>query len=136
MGYNVLQQRLFKEFQLLSKDFMIEFDDDNYFYVKINRVPLVSGYSQRFTSVLIKIPKGYPTVAPEHFFLKKSLTYKGRTPAHMFKDNSFNELSKIGWAKFCVHPKKRAWRPSQNISKGDSLVSFLDLVRSVLDNRR
>jgi len=92
-------------------------------------------WSRSTATLLIKIPVDYPRTPPLHFFIKKGLTYKGTCPSHFFKDDSYNELSKYGWGKYCLHISGN-WRPSNNsnILNGDNLITYLELVKTVLDN--
>ena len=65
--------------------------------------------------------------------MNKELRYKGNNPSHFFRDNTFNEMANLGWGKYCIHIKGK-WAPSNNILDGDSLLSYLELIKVVLDN--
>ena len=42
-------------------------------------------------------------------------------------------MSGLGWGQYCLHIDEN-WIPSTNILDGDSLISYLELVKLVLDN--
>ena len=128
------EQRLLQEFQAISYHFQVHHDDANYSYLIINRVPLKQGFSQSSTSVLVAIPDDYPPVLPEHFFVKKSLMFLGRCPAHLHKDDEFNELSPKGWAKFELYLNNKTWEPWHIGFECDSLIAYLALIRTVLSS--
>lgn len=132
-GFDYRAQRITEEAKIISSRFPVEFDDDNFDYISVQNFPLNRSWSQPTTSMLIKIPEDYPSTPPVHFFMKQGLTYKGRCPSHYFKDNSFNELEEYGWGKYCIHVTG-SWCPTQNILDGDSLITYLELVKTVLDN--
>ena len=131
-GFDTRKQRVLKEASIVSKRYVLELDDENLDYFAVKKFPLNKHFSQSTTTLLIKIPAGYPETPPIHFFLKKGITYKGRHPSHYFEDHSFNELRNLDWSKYCIHLK--SWRPSSNILDGDSLITYLELIKTVLDN--
>ncbi len=55
-----------------------------------------------------------------------------KSPGHYFQDSGFNDLSNLGWSKFCLHTK--SWKPAVDIISGDSLITFLELIKLVFDN--
>lgn len=132
-GFNYRRKRINRELETLSSRFDIEADDENLEYFAVLDFLLNHGWSQPTTTLLTKIPQNYPQVPPVHFFMKKGLSYLGKNPSHFFRDNTFNELADLGWGKYCLHIEGK-WNPSNNILDGDSLLTFLELVKVVLDN--
>ena len=135
-AFDYRDKRILQEASVIRMRYPVKIDKDNLNYIMVKKFPLSRDYSQPTTSVFIEIPSGYPQVPPVHFYMKKSLTYKGRCPTHYFKEDSRvfnNKLSHLGWGKYCLHIKG-SWRPSSNILDGDSLITFLELIKTVLDN--
>jgi len=135
-GFDYKKKRILQEVSQISMRHPVQIDDNNLNYITVMKFNLNKHFSQRTTSLLIEIPSGYPQVPPIHFYMQKTLTYKGRCPTHYFKEDSSlfnNKLSHLGWGKYCLHIKG-SWRPSSNILDGDSLLTFLELIKTVLDN--
>jgi len=135
-GFDHKKKRILQEVSKISMRYPVQIDDNKLNYIMVMKFQLNRFFSQPTTSLLIKIPAGYPETAPTHFFMKKSLTYKGKCPEHYFKEDSSvfnNKLSHLGWGKYCLHIEG-SWRPSSNILDGDSLISFLELIKTVLEN--
>ncbi len=131
-GFDSKAVRLQTEITIISNRFPVLFDENNLNYISIKNFPLNSQFNFRKTTLLLKIPSQYPFTPPEHFYLKKGLLYKGKSPEHYFQDAGFNDLSKLGWSKFCLHTK--SWKPTTDILSGDSLITFLELIKLVFDN--
>lgn len=125
-------KRIQNEITIISSRFPVLFDEDNLNYVSIMNFPLNLHFNFRVTTLLIKIPNQYPFTPPEHFYLKKGLLYKGRPPEHYFQGAGFNDLDSHGWSKYCLHVT--SWKPSVDIISGDSLITFLELIKLVFDN--
>ena len=132
-GFDYRKERIHKEAEIISSRFVVEVDYENLNYILIRDFPLNKFWSQSTTPLLLKIPKEYPRTPPIHFFMRRSLSYKGSNPSHYFKDIGFNELADNGWGKYCLHIKG-SWRPSNNILDGDNLITYLELIKVVLDN--
>lgn len=131
-GYDARVVRLQKEITIMSHRFPILFDEDNLNFISITKFPLNPQFNFRTTTLLLKIPAQYPFTPPEHFYLKKGLLYKGEPPEHYFQNAGFNDLLNLGWSKFCLHTK--SWKPTADILSGDSLITFLELIKIVFDN--
>ena len=133
-GFDYRRKCIDKDLKLLSSRFDIEADNENLDYFAVLDFPLGPGWSRPTTTLLTKIPKDYPQVPPVHFFMKKGLSYKGKNPSHYFRDDSFNELADLGWGKYCLHIDGGWYYNNNNVLDGDSLHTFLELVKVVLDN--
>lgn len=131
-GYDSRVQRIQNEMTIISHRFPVLFDEKNLNYISIKNFPLNHNFNFDSTTLLLKIPVQYPFTPPEHFYLKKGLRYKGKSPEHYFQNAGFNDLSDLGWSKFCLHTK--SWKPTSDIISGDSLITFLELIKLVFDN--
>jgi Prokaryotic E2 family E len=102
--------------------------DDRLEYLFIPRFPLPGRWGARESPILIHIPPGYPTQAPDGFFLSS----RCRGP-HVLGHNVYNGLdfSGYGWKWFCVHCQQ-GWRPGANAMDSDNLWTFLKVVRAAL----
>ncbi len=131
-GYDSKASRIHDEISIISYRFPVQFDEYNLDYISIKKFPLNHKFNYLDTTLLIKIPVQYPFSPPEHFYLKKGLLYKGASPEHYFQDAGFNDLDSLGWSKYCLHVK--SWKPNSDIISGDSLITFLELIKLVFDN--
>jgi hypothetical protein len=131
-GFDSRAARLQKEITIISHRFPILFDENNLSYISVTNFPLNSQFNFSSTTLLLKIPVQYPYTPPEHFYLKKGLLYNGKSPVHYFQSAGFNDLSDLGWSKYCLHTK--SWKPTSDILSGDSLITFLELIKLVFDN--
>jgi len=131
-GFDLKVVRIQKEINFIKKFYQVKSDEDNLSFIMIFNFSLNSDYNFETTSLMIKIPKNYPLVGLEHFFLKQGLKYRGESPEHYFQIAKHNELAHKNWSKFCIHPKR--WKPTKDIIYGDSIITFLELIQFVLDN--
>lgn len=131
-GFDSREARIQKEITIISHRFPVLFDDNNLNYISVKNFPLNHKFNFSSTTLLLKIPIQYPFTPPEHFYLKKGLLYKGSSPEHYFQNAGFNDLANLGWSKFCLHTK--SWKPTTDIISGDSLITFLELIKLVFDN--
>ena len=132
-GFDYRRVRIEREAENMSIRFVVEVDYENLNYILIRDFPLNKNWSQPTTPLLLKIPKDYPQTPPSHFFMRRSLTYKGGNPSHYFKEIGLNELANNGWGKYCLHVEG-SWRPSDSILDDDSLLTYIELIKTVLDN--
>lgn len=132
-GFDDRKQRILDEIKIISLRYPVEVDLNNLKYVAVREFPLNRFFSQSTTTILIKIPVMYPETPPVHFFMKKTIKYKGGQLPHYFDQKEMNELSNRGWGKFCVHIDQN-WRPSVNLLEGDNLSTYLELIKTLFDN--
>lgn len=131
-GFDARITRIEQEIDIVSYQYPVVYDAQTPDYLSVMQFPLNTDYNFTSSTLLILIPDKYPYVPPEHFYLKQDLLYKGQSPKHYFQNPGFNDLENLGWAKYCLHVK--SWKPCNDIRSGDSLLTFLELVRFVLDN--
>jgi len=131
-GFDSRENRIHREVNKISYTYPVLYEEGKLSYLAIKNFLLNSNFNLTSTTLLIKIPPKYPFTPPEHFYLKKGLLYKGKSPTHYFQNAGFNDLSEEGWSKFCLHVK--SWKPSKDIISGDSLITFLELIQIVFDN--
>lgn len=118
--------RIWEEIQLVGLWFHLDYDTDNFSWIRILNFPLRNRPEHPATDILLKIPYQYPVVPPEHFFLDRHLNLGSHY------SNSFNELGHKGWAQYCLHLD--GWKPSsRNILDGDSLITVLECIKTILD---
>jgi len=121
----------------------VRYDRQGGTWLHIEHFPIGSGWSFSAIELLLDIPHGtpgYPQVAPSWFWTDRDLkTSDGRSINHFFSTGSSvadsQHLDK-GWGHFCVHVK--SWRPSSwtAIERGDSLLTYTELVRKVFHDRQ
>ncbi|MEU4229126.1 E2/UBC family protein [Nonomuraea sp. NPDC026600] len=119
----------------------VSFDSQDASWIHIPSFPLPPGWDRRQVAILIDIPwgtPGYPSVAPEWFWTEHDLRTKtGKKIGHFFVEapirDSDRDYLAAGWGHFCVH-LQGPWRPSTNIANGHNLLSYANLIWSVLRN--
>ena len=121
----------------------INYDRQDGTWLHIARFPLGPGWNKTFVELLLDVPHGtpgYPQVAPTWFWTDRDLrTQDGRSINHFFIGGSSyadNIHLDKGWGHFCVHVK--SWHPSSGfaITKGDSFLTYVELIRVVLHDKR
>jgi hypothetical protein len=132
-GFDDRKQRILDEVKIISYRYPVEVDLNNLKYIAVREFPLNRYFSQSTTTILIKIPIMYPETPPVHFFMKKTLKYKGGNIPHFYDQKERNELADRGWGKFCVHIDQN-WKPSVNLLEGDNLLTYLELIKTLFDN--
>lgn len=121
----------------------VNYDRQDGTWLHIDHFPVGPGWNKSFVELLLDIPHGtpgYPQVAPSWFWTDRDLmTSEGRPIQHFFISGSSHadaqHLEK-GWGHFCVHVKR--WRPSSGhaITRGDSLLTYIELIRKVFHDRQ
>jgi len=94
----------------------------------------IGRFNKERTTVMFRIPVGYPQTGPDNFFAEIDLRLRdGSTPP------AFNPGSNSGsgpapvagnWGWFSWHPQ--SWRPSAAIEKGDNLLAFVRSIKLCL----
>ncbi len=116
---------------LLTKRFgkqNVIFNQNNWQSIFIRRFELPVSWSQKYTSLLILLPKSAQILysPPDRFYIEKKLTAKnGKFPTHYFQEKGFNDLSKHNLARFSFHVNN-GWNPNINSIKGTNLLHVLD----------
>ena len=121
----------------------VNYDRQDGTWIHIAYFPIGPGWNKSFVELLLDIPHntpGYPQVAPSWFWTDRDLmTSEGRSIQHFFISGSSHadtqHLEK-GWGHFCVHVK--SWHPSpgQAITRGDSLLTYVELIHRVFHDRQ
>ena len=96
----------------------------------VPRWRLSKGWSKKGTRMLVLIPSGYPTMAPDNFYVDADLRLEnGQLPG-----NTGNaELPDLGaWLLFSFHVEPDDWQPHVNPILGHNLLTYLAAVRQRL----
>jgi hypothetical protein len=135
--------RLEQEVLYLSQQYgVVNYDDESATWVHVKRFPTGHGWNLPYVEILIDIPSGtpgYPQLAPQWFWTDKDLrTNDGRGINHFFIEDTSHadeEHRQKGWGHFCIHLK--SWHPvlGYNITVGDSLITYLELISVVFHDR-
>lgn len=128
-------RRVYQEALLLARQFgMVDYDEEDGHWVRIPDFPLPEGWDRPVTELLLVLPSGYPHVPPNGFFIDRYLrTQRGRRIDHYFEERGeYNPYSEKGWAWFCIHLDRNAWRPTGDVLRGDNLVKLVALIRAIL----
>lgn len=141
-----LQRRLSRlqneAFYLARKYGAVSYDRQDGTWLHIKRFPIGPGWSLSAIELLLDVPHGtpgYPQVAPAWFWTDRDLRTSGGRPIHHFFTAGStvvdNQHLEKGWGHFCIHVK--SWRPSpwNAIERGDSLLTYTELIRKVFYDR-
>ncbi|MFJ4539375.1 E2/UBC family protein [Streptomyces tibetensis] len=119
----------------------VQIDRQDGTWVHIKNFEIPPGWNKKSVQLLIDIPHGtpgYPSVTPQWFWTDQDLRTSDGLPINHFfvAESSFNDAKYVrkGWGHFCIH--LHAWHPSVDISKGHSLVSYLDLISYAFRDRK
>jgi hypothetical protein len=128
---------------LASKYGAVNYDHQDGTWLHIARFPVAPEWNKPFVELLLDIPQGtpgYPWVAPSWFWTDSDLrTREGHSIQHFFiTGSSHADLQHLekGWGHFCIHVK--SWRPSPGraITRGDSLLTYVEAIRRVFHDRK
>ena len=134
-------QRISQEVLLLAVAFgEANFDEVCFTWVHIPRYTLPGRWNRGTTALLIELPRAYPQVGPNGFYLDRGLRDRwGRTPDHYFEENdSYSKYAHLGWAWYCLHQeasRKGGWRASTDMMEGDNLLKYVELIRAILSRK-
>ncbi|MCP3797971.1 hypothetical protein NLX83_01740 [Allokutzneria sp. A3M-2-11 16] len=136
--------RLRAESYELSKRYPeVTFDTKDGMWLHVKSLEIAKGWNRKRIEVLIDIPcgtPGYPSVAPQWFWADHDLKTDTGQPISHFFSRGLNEADQQytdkGWGHFCVHVNR--WNPAGagNLTKGHSLITYLDLIRAVFTDRK
>jgi hypothetical protein len=128
-------RRVYQEALLLARQFgVVDYDEEDGQWVRIPEFPLPEGWGRPVTELLLVLPSGYPHMPPNGFFIDRHLrTQSGHRIDHCFEERGeYNPYAAKGWAWFCIHLDRQAWRPTGDILHGDNLVKLAMLIRAIL----
>jgi hypothetical protein len=125
----------------------IEWDTDEFRWIMIQKFRLPKGWVNRrldspfygtiYTPLLIEIPVGYPSVAPQNFYSEQQLQCGTDFISHYFDrpgtGTSQNKYTDKGWAWLCVHVL--AWECKTNLTKGDTLLTICRIIFDILSDK-
>ena len=114
----------------------VSYDDQCFTWVRIQNFTLPPVYNQYSTALLIRTP-GYniENHVDYHFYLNKVLQRTdGVNMTHYFDDASYNDLSRLGYARLSYH--LRTFRPTMDLVSGDNLVDICQGVYNFLAQRQ
>lgn len=134
MSYQKVQW-VYQESLLLARQFgTVDYDDEEGCWVHIPHLPLPAGWDRPTTALLFDLPDGYPHIPPDGFYVDRLLrTRFGHRLDHYFEERStLNPYADRGWAWFCIHLDRRAWRPTADVVSGDNLLKLTALIRAIL----
>lgn len=136
--------RLDTESRALSRRYRsVRYDKLDGAWLYIGGFTIPPGWNRSTIEVLIDVPHGtpgYPSVAPEWFWTDHDLkTDNGRSISHFFTQGSGHTNPQYldkGWGHFCIHIK--SWQPASglNLASGHSLITYLNLIGTVFNDRR
>ena len=119
------------EFALLRQRYGDLEHGENLDWLIFKDFPLPAGWNKDTTELLVVIPAGYPTTAPDNFFVRNELRISdGSMPGNYSENQSVLGSS---WAQFSFHAKE--WNPSPDLDDGDSLLTFMLAVERRLRER-
>lgn len=137
-------ERLRAEAPLVARRFgPARFDQSDGTWFLVDQFPIVQGWSQSQVAILLDIPSGtpgYPQVPLDYFWTDRELTTNdGRKIGHFFVEQyagNDNEHYQKGWGHFCIHV--RSWHPSpaNDLSHGDSILTYLELIHAVFRDKK
>ena len=102
--------------------------DEDLSWILIPEFPLPPArFHKEVTRLLFRIPVGYPSTAPDNFFVDHDLSLRGGGSPPGFNGNSKDTHGPApvpgDWGWFSWHPV--TWRPAAKIEDGDNLLTFL-----------
>lgn len=114
-------ERRRQEIEFLRNKYSETEHGPNLDWVLFKQFPLPEGWNREATELIIIIPPGYPTTAPDNFFVRNGLRLKtGQMPGNYSENQSVLGGS---WAQFSFHAER--WNPSSDIRDGDNLLTFM-----------
>jgi len=116
---------IYKNIDIIALRYRIDYDTEKFDWIIIYDHPLPRrwGFPDN-TDILIKIPRKFPVQPPEHFYTDKKL----KLGKHSY-DSGWNDLSNLGWSKYCLHFNNN-WQVGK-----DDLITTLECIKLILDGR-
>lgn len=111
-------------------------------WLHIEGFPIGPGWSKAHVEILLDIPAGtpgYPQVPLRWFWTDRDLrTQDGRSIRHFFTSSDYtdDEHAAKGWGHFCVYANNWKPAPDHALMHGDSLLTYLELIRVIFSYDR
>ncbi len=122
----------------------VRFDQSDGTWFLIDQFPIARGWNQNQVAILLDIPSGtpgYPHIQLDLFWTDRELTTDdGQKIGHFFDEASpyqgSQEYYNKGWGHFCIH--LQSWHPSpeNDVTHGDSILTYLEVINSVFRDRK
>ena len=99
---------------------------------------LPAGFNCPTTHLMVLLPREYPVVPPDWFFVNRGLRdARGRSLPHYFEKNWPAALAPTlpanrGWAAGCLHVRPGTWRPHVDPFSGHRLSTYLEIIQRAL----
>jgi len=121
---------------------VIEWDDTNYNWIRIDNFPLPDDYNPDYEKISI-VTADYPNFGPVGIYVPDTSRNKARIiekmGGHLFSREDYNRFSHIplfdlpGWTWVCYHYKDFRWNFNRNnVMQGDNLTKFIKAVHANL----
>lgn len=108
----------------------VRWDDEDGLWLLVEHYPLPPGLSKRTSKILIDIPREYPAIPPDGWYMDIDVTrVDAERLAHLIvADSSLNKHADLGYGWFCVHVDPATWHPVAGIWGGDNLVGYFEWI--------
>lgn len=129
------KDRVYQEALLLARHFgEVEYDEEDGQWLYVPHFSLPAGWDRPATGLMWVLPGSYPHLPPDGFYIDRYLrTHRGQRIGHYFEERgTYNPYADKGWAWFCIHLERGAWRPAADVMRGDSLLKLAALIRAIL----
>ncbi len=119
-------QRVYEEVVQIARRYQtVDYDEEEGTWVCIPEFPMPKGWNKVATALMFELPSNYPHMPPDGFYIDQHMKKYGSLMIPYFENNNrHNRYADRGWAWFCLHLNKHAWRPKTNILAGDSLLTL------------
>lgn len=138
------RERIRKEVVMVAEYFSrykgVRYDEENADWLIIPKYRLPEGWRDRWCSLLIVFPEGYPLTPPIGFYLNRRFKLADGTPDPHLTGNAHYgapDLQGANWHWYCVRLEDAAsggWRPSADYRQPDNLWTFIRTVREVVSD--
>lgn len=126
-----MRGRILREVELIKKKYeSVEYNQE-YSWIMIKNIPLPKGWNNDHVDILIKVPSGYPTTAPDNFYADSKLRLEnGGRPNRAPNDESIGGRN---WIMFSFHFNNAGeWQPDAEIENGHNLLTYVEGVKGRL----
>lgn len=124
-----MKERIVQEIALLSEKYPSLQHGQNNDWVMIPDFNLFDGYNRQITKLLFLVKSTYPHTAPDNFYVESGLRLSNGNPPSSYTEGQGVAVPG-NWGCFSWHPE--IWRPSNEIQKGDNLLTFMRSVNQRL----
>jgi hypothetical protein len=118
-----MRERVARELELVRHQYGELEVDPNLDSFIIRQVALSAGWNKPNSSVLVLIPAGYPTTAPDNFYADPDLRLaNGAVPS-----NASPNQTAVGqtWLLFSFHVQAGDWQPDPEVENGHNLLTYV-----------